>query len=129
MTGLSLQDLGYEGAPFLWDDERRFLLRCELDAAFFHMYGMEREEVNYIMDTFPGVEREDNVAAHGEYRTKRVILEVYDDTGGLHAKRRALRDETFSATRRCRRRTRVRYAIGELRTEVNEWMYSGCAIP
>ena len=37
------QDLGYEGAPFRWDDERRFLLRCELDAAFFHMYGMERD--------------------------------------------------------------------------------------
>ena len=71
------QDLGYEGAPFRWDDERRFLLRCELDAAFFHMYGMEREEVNYVMDTFPGVEREDN-ATHGEYRTKRVILEIYD---------------------------------------------------
>lgn len=71
------QDLGYEGAPFRWDDERRFLLRCELDAAFFHMYGLARNEVDYIMDTFPGVERED-VAAHGEYRTKRVILEIYD---------------------------------------------------
>ena len=72
------EDLGYEGAPFLWDDERRLLLRCELDAAFFHMYGLERDEVDYIMDTFPGVERED-VAAHGEYRTKRVILEIYDE--------------------------------------------------
>lgn len=71
-------ELGYEGPPFRWDDERRFLLRCELDAAFFHMYGMERDDVDYIMDTFPGVEREDN-SAHGEYRTKRVILEIYDD--------------------------------------------------
>lgn len=24
--------------PFRWDEERRFLLRCELDAAFFHLY-------------------------------------------------------------------------------------------
>ena len=71
-------ELGYEGAPFRWDDERRFLLRCELDAAFFHMYGLERGDVDYIMDTFPGVEREDN-AAHGEYRTKRVMLEIYDE--------------------------------------------------
>ena len=77
LQGFAL-DLGYEGEPFVWDDERRFLLRCELDAAFFHMYGLERDEVNYIMDTFPGVERED-VAAHGEYRTKRVILEIYDE--------------------------------------------------
>ena len=29
------------------------------------------------MDTFPIVKREDE-AAHGEYRTKRVILEIYD---------------------------------------------------
>ena len=72
------EDLGYEGPPFRWDDERRFLLRCELDAAFFHLYGLERDEVDYIMDTFHGVRRDDN-NAHGEYRTKRVILETYDD--------------------------------------------------
>ena len=30
------RDIGYEGAPFVWDEERRFLLRCELDAAYFH---------------------------------------------------------------------------------------------
>ena len=71
-------ELGYEGPPFRWNDERRFLLRCELDAAFFHMYATERDEVDYIMDTFPGVAREDN-AADGEYRTKRVILEIYDE--------------------------------------------------
>ena len=71
-------DLGYKGAPFRWDDERRFLLRCELDAAFFQMYGLEHDEVDYIMDTFPGVKRDDE-NAHGEYRTKRVILEIYDD--------------------------------------------------
>ena len=71
-------ELGYEGTPFRWDDERRFLLRCELDAAFFQMYGLARDEVDYIMDNFPGVAREDN-AAHDEYRTKRVILEIYDE--------------------------------------------------
>lgn len=32
------RDLGYEGPPFKWDEERRFLIRCELDAAFFHLY-------------------------------------------------------------------------------------------
>ena len=29
---------GCSGPPFHWDEERRFLLRCELDAAFFHLY-------------------------------------------------------------------------------------------
>jgi hypothetical protein len=32
------QDCGWSGPPFRWDDARRFLLRCELDAAFFHLY-------------------------------------------------------------------------------------------
>ena len=31
-------DCGWDGPPFHWDDDRRFLLRCELDAAFFHLY-------------------------------------------------------------------------------------------
>jgi len=71
------KDCGYDGPPFRWDEERRFLLRCELDAAYFHLYGIERDDVDYIMDTFPIVKRKDE-AAHGEYRTKRVILEIYD---------------------------------------------------
>ena len=70
--------MGYDGPPFRWDEERRFLLRCELDAAYFHLYGIERDDVDYIMDTFPIVKRKDE-AAHGEYRTKRVILEIYDE--------------------------------------------------
>ncbi|HRQ40093.1 MAG TPA: N-6 DNA methylase [Chloroflexota bacterium] len=72
------QDCGYHGPPFRWDEERRFLLRCELDAAYFHLYGIERDDVAYIMDTFPIVRRKDE-AAHGEYRTRRVILEMYDE--------------------------------------------------
>ncbi len=71
------RDLGYERPPFRWDSERRFLLRCELDAAFFHLYGIGRDDVDYIMETFPIVKRKDK-ATHGEYRTKRVILEIYD---------------------------------------------------
>ena len=42
------------------------------------MYGLAHDEVDYIMDNFLGVERED-IAAHGEFRTKRVILEIYDE--------------------------------------------------
>jgi hypothetical protein len=71
-------DCGYDGPPFRWNDARRFLLRCELDAAFFHLYGIARDDVDYIMETFPIVKRKDE-ARHGEFRTKRVILEIYDD--------------------------------------------------
>lgn len=71
------RDLGYRGTPFRWDAGRRFQLRCELDAAFFHIYGLARDDVDYVMETFPIVRKNDE-KAHGEYRTKRVILETYD---------------------------------------------------
>jgi N-6 DNA Methylase len=69
--------IGDDGPPFIWDEERRTLLRAELDAAYFHLYGIERDDVKYILDTFPIVRRKDE-AAFGEYRTKRQILEIYD---------------------------------------------------
>jgi hypothetical protein len=71
------RDADWEGPPFRWDQERRFLLRCELDAAFFHLYGLSRDDADYVMDTFPIVRKNDE-KAHGEYRSKRVILELYD---------------------------------------------------
>lgn len=75
-------ELGYDGAPFVWDDERRFLMRCELDALYFHLYGIERADVDYIMETFPIVKRKDE-AAHGEYRTKSVIVDMYEAMADL----------------------------------------------
>ncbi len=70
-------DMKWNGPPFRWDTARRFLLRCELDAAFFHLYGVGRGDVDYIMDTFHIV-RGDDQAAYSEHRTKRVILDIYD---------------------------------------------------
>jgi hypothetical protein len=76
-----------------------------LDAAFFHLYlpaeasgewrkaeketaedlarlktsfPTPRHAVDYIMDTFPIVKRKDEAKYDGDYRTKRVILEIYD---------------------------------------------------
>jgi methylase of polypeptide subunit release factors len=70
-------DCGYDGPPFRWLDARRFLIRCEVDAVFFHLYGINHDDAAYILDTFPVVRKKDE-SAHGEYRTKRVILEIYD---------------------------------------------------
>lgn len=72
------RDLGYDGPPFVWNDERRFWLRAELDALYFHLYGIPRDDVAYIMDTFPIVRRKDE-ACFGTYRTKNAILEIYDE--------------------------------------------------
>ncbi len=71
------RDVGDDGPPFRWDEERRFAMRAELNAAFFHLYGIDRDEVDYIMETFPIVKRKD-IQQHGAFRTKNLILQIYD---------------------------------------------------
>jgi len=70
------EDYDYGGPPFRWNQSRRFLLQCELDAAYFHLYGIGREEVDYVMETFPIVKRKD-LQHCGRYRTKETILEIH----------------------------------------------------
>jgi hypothetical protein len=70
-------DLRDDGPPFCWDEERRFAMRAELDAAFFHLYGTDRGDVDYIIDTFPVVKKKDE-QRYGTFRTKELILEIYD---------------------------------------------------
>ena len=67
------RDLGYEGPPFTWDDEDRRHLRARLDALYFHLYGLSREDAGYVMDTFPIVRREDE-RRFGKYRTREMAL-------------------------------------------------------
>ncbi|MEV5410026.1 DNA methyltransferase [Thermopolyspora sp. NPDC052614] len=71
------RDLGDNGTPFVWNVERRELIRAELDAALFHLYGVARDDIHHILETFTIVKRKD-LAKYGEFRTKRLILEIYD---------------------------------------------------
>ena len=59
------EDCGDDDAPFIWDPRRRFQLRCEIDAAFFHLYGISRDDTAYILDTFPVLSRSEE-REHGE---------------------------------------------------------------
>ena len=67
------RDLGYEGPPFVWNEEDRRHLRARLDALYFHLYGLSREDAAYVLDTFPIVRREDE-KRFGRYRTKGMVL-------------------------------------------------------
>ena len=67
------RDLGYDGQPFLWDEEDRRHLRARLDALYFLLYGLTKEDAEYVLDTFPIVRREDE-AAFRCYRTRGLIL-------------------------------------------------------
>ncbi len=84
------RDLGYEGPPWPWDEERRHRLKCELDAIYAHMYRLAREDLEWILDapepsaSFPVLKRAEE-REFGEYRTQRYVLEAYDQmaAGGL----------------------------------------------
>lgn len=60
-----------------WSIADRSATRAAVDALFFHSYAIDRDQVDYIMETFPIVKRKDE-KEFGEYRTKRLILEIYD---------------------------------------------------
>ena len=69
--------MGYVGPPFAWDIDRRAIVRTELDAAAFKLFGIERDDAAHILDAFPIVSDRD-ISRYGEYRTKRLILERFD---------------------------------------------------
>ena len=45
----------YGGRLNKWDETERAELTAELDAAFFHLYGIDRDDVEYILSTFKGI--------------------------------------------------------------------------
>ena len=46
---------------------------ARLDALFFHLYGIKRDDAEYILETFPIV-REQDEKAHGRFLTKDLVL-------------------------------------------------------
>jgi hypothetical protein len=84
------RDLGYEGSPFAWDEDRRAWLRAELDAYYAHLYGLTRDELLYILEpsfvkgpNYPSetfrVLRKNEEAKYGEYRTARLVMQAWDE--------------------------------------------------
>lgn len=80
MTGLA-RDLGDFKPPFKWDEERRVQIRAELDAYFFHLYGISAPDADYILETFQsdsgGGLKNNEIAKYGRYRTKELVLAEY----------------------------------------------------
>ncbi|QDI71361.1 restriction endonuclease [Streptomyces calvus] len=96
------RDLGDEGEPFRWDEARRAQLRAELDAYFFHLYGISAEDTDYILETFQsesGGLKNNEIAKYGEYRTKRLVLTEYDRMAdaGLTLEKPLIDGETYTS--------------------------------
>ncbi|KQX43892.1 restriction endonuclease [Streptomyces sp. Root63] len=101
MTPLA-RDLGDEGEPFGWDEARRAQLRAELDAYFFHLYGISAEDTDYILETFQsesGGLKNNEIGKFGEYRTKRLVLTEYERmaTAGLSLEKPLVDGETYTS--------------------------------
>ena len=73
------RDMGYVDAagkvkpPIVWDATDRLHRQCRLDALFFNLYDINRDDAAYILDQFPIVEKQDR-AQHNRYLTKELIL-------------------------------------------------------
>jgi hypothetical protein len=83
------RDLGYEGKPLTWDEDRRAQLRAELDAFYARAYGLSRDELRYILDPadvkgpdYPSetfrVLKTNEIRHFGEYRTARLVMQAWD---------------------------------------------------
>jgi hypothetical protein len=83
------QDMGYNGEPFIWNPNKRALIRAELDAYYAKLYQLTRDELRYILDPadvygadFPSetfrVLKNNEIKQFGEYRTQRLVLEAWD---------------------------------------------------
>jgi hypothetical protein len=68
------RDQGYQGGPFPWHDEDRLRRRARLDAVFFHLYGLERDAAEYVLGTFPVVQREEEERYDGRFLSRDLIL-------------------------------------------------------
>ena len=77
---------------FIYDPEKRAVLQAELDAIFAHLYGLDTEDLRYILDpedicgkgcineTFR-VLKDNELRQYGEYRTKRLVLDAWNEFG------------------------------------------------
>ncbi|MFJ9790393.1 Eco57I restriction-modification methylase domain-containing protein [Streptomyces globosus] len=97
------RDLGDTNSPFTWNEDRRAQIRAELDAYFFHLYGVSREDTDYILESFQtenGGLKNNEIAKYGEYRTKRLVLTEYDRmaAAGLSMENPLVDGENYTST-------------------------------
>lgn len=74
--------------PFVFNPEHRAVLQAELDAIIGHLYGLNTEDMRYILDPEdvcgPGcinetfrVLKDNEIRQYGEYRTKRLVMDAW----------------------------------------------------
>ncbi len=91
------RELGYDGSPFTWNENRRAVIIAELDAFYARAYGLTRDELRYILDpsdikgkeypseTFRGLKNKDlakyplvDFPQYAPYYTASLVLDAWD---------------------------------------------------
>jgi hypothetical protein len=71
--GKACRNKEYGGRLNKWDEAQRAELMAELDAAFFHLYGIGRDDVEYILSTFKGIHEQQNLFAGAASIAERIV--------------------------------------------------------
>lgn len=74
---MAARELGYADSPRPWNAERRSEIIARLDAAWFVLYGLSRDDVSFALDTFTLLRQRD-IARHAAFRTKDLVLREFD---------------------------------------------------
>jgi len=72
------EDLGISSGPYEWDTQERDQLRAEIDAVIAKLYGLDRSDFEFVLDSF-GIFEKQQVSHYGDYKQKKNCLNTYDD--------------------------------------------------
>jgi hypothetical protein len=75
-------EFGFVAPPIRWNDTERASLICELHAIYSHLYGLKREELECVFDSFKAL-KNNEIRRHGAFVTKMRTLEYYDKFMGI----------------------------------------------
>ena len=73
-----MQGLGYEGERVRLLSVRDARDLAELDAAFFHLYGIGRDDVEYILSTFKGIHDQPTLFLGSSSVAQRIVQKYAD---------------------------------------------------
>ena len=68
---------GFTEGVHKWKEPERAELRAELDAAYFHLYGISRDDAEYMLSTFQGMTEGDAESFTPTSAASR-IMDAYD---------------------------------------------------
>jgi hypothetical protein len=72
------KSLGCNSQPFIWSTERREELIAKLETIYGILYGLTKEEFEYIFESFWSTKRQET-ENYGEYRSKKLALQYFDE--------------------------------------------------